>query len=211
MGSAPGLVALVAKGVETNVFSVGTMTLGGEVPVRRDTIFRLASMTKPITSVAAMMLVEEGKLTLAEPIDRLAPGLGSGRRDVRRGSGLSSRGQRTSLNGRRLPRLRTAHDDRYGAGRPSPPIRGIAAGHDNQSPNGRTKGGRKRDPGARSRMGLWRRRHGRGQSIWRHARGARPLHGRELAERRFAVSVTTPTYFTRTRMGSAGTRCSGSA
>jgi CubicO group peptidase (beta-lactamase class C family) len=70
MGSAPGLVALVAKGVETNVFSVGTMTLGGEVPVRRDTIFRLASMTKPITSVAAMMLVEEGKLTLAEPIDR---------------------------------------------------------------------------------------------------------------------------------------------
>jgi CubicO group peptidase (beta-lactamase class C family) len=43
------------------------------VPVQRDTIFRIASMTKPITSVAAMMLVEEGKLTLDEPIHRLAP------------------------------------------------------------------------------------------------------------------------------------------
>jgi CubicO group peptidase (beta-lactamase class C family) len=78
-GSAPGLVALVTKGVETYVFSVGTMTLGGEMPVRRDTIFRIASMTKPITSVAAMMLVEEGKLTLDEPIDRLAPELANRR------------------------------------------------------------------------------------------------------------------------------------
>jgi CubicO group peptidase (beta-lactamase class C family) len=74
-GSAPGLVALVAKGGETHVFSVGTMTLGGEAPVRRDTIFRIASMTKPITSAAAMMLVEEGMLALDEPIDRLAPEL----------------------------------------------------------------------------------------------------------------------------------------
>jgi Beta-lactamase len=44
-------------------------------PVPRDAIFRVASMTKPITAVAAMMLVEEGKLRLDEPIDRLAPEL----------------------------------------------------------------------------------------------------------------------------------------
>jgi CubicO group peptidase (beta-lactamase class C family) len=74
-GSAPGLVALVAKGDETRVFPVGSMTLEGKAPVHRDTIFRLASMTKPITAVAAMMLVEEGKLRLDEPIDRLAPEL----------------------------------------------------------------------------------------------------------------------------------------
>ena len=51
------------------------MTLEGKPPVRRDTIFRLASMTKPITAVAAMMLIEEGKLKLDEPIDLLAPEL----------------------------------------------------------------------------------------------------------------------------------------
>src|SRR5258707_10978203 len=74
-GSAPGLVALVARGDETRVFPVGFMTLEGKAPVQRDTIFRLASMTKPITAVAAMMLIEEGKLKLDEPIDRLAPEL----------------------------------------------------------------------------------------------------------------------------------------
>jgi len=74
-GSLPGLVALVAKENETHAFPVGAMTLEGKPPVRRDTIFRIASMTKPITAVAAMMLIEEGKLLLDEPIDRLAPEL----------------------------------------------------------------------------------------------------------------------------------------
>jgi hypothetical protein len=60
---------------ETHVFPIGSMTLEGKPPVRRDTIFRLASMTKPITAVAAMMLIEEGKLKLDEPIDLLAPEL----------------------------------------------------------------------------------------------------------------------------------------
>ena len=44
-------------------------------PMRRDTIFRIASMTKPITAVAAMILVEECKLRLDEPVDRLLPEL----------------------------------------------------------------------------------------------------------------------------------------
>ena len=78
-GSLPGLVGLVAKGDETHVFAVGTMTLGGGAPVRRDTIFRIASMTKPITAAAALMLVDEGKLRLDEPIDRLAPELANRR------------------------------------------------------------------------------------------------------------------------------------
>ncbi|MFL5294987.1 MAG: serine hydrolase domain-containing protein [Phenylobacterium sp.] len=75
----PGLVALVARGEETHVWPLGAMTLAGQPPVRRDTIFRLASMTKPITAVAAMMLVEDGRLKLDEPIDRLAPELANRR------------------------------------------------------------------------------------------------------------------------------------
>ena len=43
--------------------------------MRRDTIFRIASMTKPITAVAAMILVEECRLRLDEPVDRLLPEL----------------------------------------------------------------------------------------------------------------------------------------
>jgi CubicO group peptidase (beta-lactamase class C family) len=43
--------------------------------MRRDTIFRIASMTKPITAAATMILVEECKLRLDEPVDRLLPEL----------------------------------------------------------------------------------------------------------------------------------------
>ena len=43
--------------------------------MRRDTIFRIASMTKPITAAAAMILVEECRLRLDEPVDRLLPEL----------------------------------------------------------------------------------------------------------------------------------------
>jgi CubicO group peptidase (beta-lactamase class C family) len=82
-GSVPGLVALVAGRDETHVFPMGSMALDDTRPVQRDTIFRLASMTKPITAAAAMMLVEEGTLRLGEPIDRLAPELAD-RRVLRR-------------------------------------------------------------------------------------------------------------------------------
>jgi CubicO group peptidase (beta-lactamase class C family) len=79
-GSAPGLVALVARQGETHAWPMGAMSLNaGAPPVRRDAIFRLASMTKPITAVAAMMLVEDGKLKLDEPVDRLAPELANRR------------------------------------------------------------------------------------------------------------------------------------
>ena len=81
--SIPGLVALVALAGETDAFPMGTMALDDARPVRRDTIFRIASMTKPVTAVAAMMLVKEGLLRLDEPIDRLAPELAD-RRVLRR-------------------------------------------------------------------------------------------------------------------------------
>ena len=68
------MVAWVSRGDQTHVLTVGAMAIGGR-PIARDSIFRIASMTKPITSVAAMMLVEEGKLRLDEPIDRLVPEL----------------------------------------------------------------------------------------------------------------------------------------
>jgi len=74
-GSAPGFVALVSCGEETHAFPMGTMTMDGGPPVQRDTIFRLASMTKPLTAAALMMLVEDGKLRLDEPVDRLTPEL----------------------------------------------------------------------------------------------------------------------------------------
>jgi CubicO group peptidase (beta-lactamase class C family) len=69
-GEVPGLVALVTRRDETHVEA-----LGGSDPVRRDTIFRITSMTKPITAAAAMILVEACKLRLDEPVDRLLPEL----------------------------------------------------------------------------------------------------------------------------------------
>ena len=74
-GSAPGLVALVSRGNDTETVVAGRMSLDGAEPMRRDAIFRLASMTKPVTAVAALMLVEDGKLRLDEPVEPLLPEL----------------------------------------------------------------------------------------------------------------------------------------
>ncbi|THD58428.1 serine hydrolase [Phenylobacterium sp.] len=82
-GFTPGLAALVDRGGQTEVFTVGHTGLDGEEPMRRDSIFRIASMTKLVTATAVMMLAEEGKLRLDEPVDRLAPELAD-RRVLRR-------------------------------------------------------------------------------------------------------------------------------
>jgi CubicO group peptidase (beta-lactamase class C family) len=74
-GEVPGLVALVSRRGETHVEALGMKTLGGSDPVQRDTIFRIASMTKPITAAAAMILVEECKLRLDDPVEGLLPEL----------------------------------------------------------------------------------------------------------------------------------------
>src|SRR5262249_31492040 len=78
-GEMPGIVTLVAQGDEVHLDAIGTMTFGGEQPMRRDTIFRIASLTKPILAAAAMMLVEDGALALEEPVDRLLPELANRR------------------------------------------------------------------------------------------------------------------------------------
>jgi CubicO group peptidase (beta-lactamase class C family) len=74
-GEVPGLVALVSRHGEVHVEALGMKALGGSDPVGRDTIFRIASMTKPITAAAAMILVEECKLRLDDPVDELLPEL----------------------------------------------------------------------------------------------------------------------------------------
>jgi len=73
-GHVPGLVTLVSRRGETHVDAVGAKAVGGE-PMRRDTIFRIASMTKPVAAVAAMILVEECELRLDDPVDGLLPEL----------------------------------------------------------------------------------------------------------------------------------------
>jgi CubicO group peptidase (beta-lactamase class C family) len=74
-GEIPGLVALASRHDEVHVHVVGTLAAGGAEPMRRDTIFRIASMTKPVAAVAAMMLVEEGVLRLDDPVDPWLPEL----------------------------------------------------------------------------------------------------------------------------------------
>ncbi len=82
-GELPGLVTLVAQGDEAHVDAIGVTDFGGGEPMRRDTIFRIGSMTKPILAAATMTLVEDGGLALDEPVDRLLPEL-AGRRVLRR-------------------------------------------------------------------------------------------------------------------------------
>lgn len=74
-GQLPGLVALVSHRGWEHVEAIGAMAFGSDAPMRRDTIFRLASMTKPITAVGAMILVEECKLRLDDPVDEWLPEL----------------------------------------------------------------------------------------------------------------------------------------
>jgi CubicO group peptidase (beta-lactamase class C family) len=69
----PGLVTLLSRRGEVHVDAIGTRTVGARESMQRDTIFRIASMTKPITAAAAMILVEECKLRLDDPVDRLLP------------------------------------------------------------------------------------------------------------------------------------------
>jgi len=81
----PGVVALVSQGDQVQVEARGSLTIGGAA-VARDSIFRIASTTKPITAVATLALVGEGLFGLDEPVDRLLPELAN-RRVLRRPDG----------------------------------------------------------------------------------------------------------------------------
>lgn len=74
-GEVPGLVALVHHRGRVHVETVGTMAFGSDAPMRREAIFRLASTTKPVTAAAAMVLVEECRLRLDDPVDHWLPEL----------------------------------------------------------------------------------------------------------------------------------------
>ena len=84
-GQAPGVVAAVAQGDETHIATAGAMAIGGP-PMRPGTLFRIASITKPVTAAVVLSLVDEGLLGLDEPVDRLLPEL-AGRRVLRRPDG----------------------------------------------------------------------------------------------------------------------------
>jgi CubicO group peptidase (beta-lactamase class C family) len=81
-GQIPGLVALVHHRGREYVETIGSLAFDSKVPMRRDTICRLASTTKPITAVSAMILVEECKVRLDEPVDEWLPEL-KGRKVLR--------------------------------------------------------------------------------------------------------------------------------
>lgn len=75
-GELAGVVTLVSLGGEiVHRDAIGFSDLESRTPMRADTLFRIASMSKPITSAAALMLVEEGKLALSDPITRWIPEL----------------------------------------------------------------------------------------------------------------------------------------
>ena len=77
-GEIGGLVALASRpGQPTRCIAIGRRDVERDLPVTRDTIFRIASLTKPVTSVAALTLLDRGRFELDEPITRVAPELGS--------------------------------------------------------------------------------------------------------------------------------------
>jgi CubicO group peptidase (beta-lactamase class C family) len=70
---AGAVVVVLRQGRTVCLEPVGMMDIEKNIPMRKDTIFRLASMSKAVTSVAAMILMEEGKLRLADPVSRFLP------------------------------------------------------------------------------------------------------------------------------------------
>ncbi len=81
-GDVPGLIALVARGDAIHVDVLGHPAVGGAAPLARDAIFRIASLTKPITAAAAMILVDDGVIAPDDDIDEFIPEL-RGRRVLR--------------------------------------------------------------------------------------------------------------------------------
>jgi CubicO group peptidase (beta-lactamase class C family) len=75
-GAIPGAVVLVARDGKVAYFEAfGYQNREHKIAMKPDSIFRIASMTKPITSVAVMMLAEEGKIDLLAPVHRYLPEL----------------------------------------------------------------------------------------------------------------------------------------
>jgi len=74
-GKIPGVVALVGRGDQTHVEAIGTTRHDGGAPMGRDTIFRMASTSKPVAVSAAMVLLDECRMRLDDPVDKWLPEL----------------------------------------------------------------------------------------------------------------------------------------
>ena len=74
-GQVPGLVSCVSRRGEVHIDAIGQKATDDPAPMREDSLFRITSMTKPITAVATMILVEDCKLRLDAPVDELLPEL----------------------------------------------------------------------------------------------------------------------------------------
>jgi CubicO group peptidase (beta-lactamase class C family) len=78
-GAVPGLAALVARGNDVDTVVLGSPAVGDSTPLRRDAIFRIASLSKPIGAAAAMALVDDGVLSVSDPVDKYLPELANRR------------------------------------------------------------------------------------------------------------------------------------
>jgi len=88
-GRLPGAVALVARRGKVALFeSLGQQDAGAGIAMTRDAIFRIYSMTKPVVSVAVMMLMEQGKLLLSDPVERFLPEYSGQKVAVERAGGV---------------------------------------------------------------------------------------------------------------------------
>jgi CubicO group peptidase (beta-lactamase class C family) len=76
-GEVAGLVTVLHRAGETHIEKFGVQSLKTKEPMEQNTIFRIASMTKPVVAVAAMILVEDGKLNLDEPVTHWLPEVAS--------------------------------------------------------------------------------------------------------------------------------------
>lgn len=74
-GRVPGLVALIARGPDVWTHVAGLRDIGSATPMTRDTLFAVASIGKPLTAVAALMLVQDGTIGLDDPVDPWLPEL----------------------------------------------------------------------------------------------------------------------------------------
>jgi CubicO group peptidase (beta-lactamase class C family) len=73
-GQIPGVVVLLARHGQVALHqAIGQRNPGASTPMTTDAIFRIYSMTKPVVSVAAMMLVEQGRLLLSDPVAKFLP------------------------------------------------------------------------------------------------------------------------------------------
>src|ERR1700729_2459414 len=73
-GAIPGALLHIWRRGETRYLGMaGSMDLGRDLPMREDAIFRIYSMTKPVTIVALLMLMEQGRIGLDDPVARYIP------------------------------------------------------------------------------------------------------------------------------------------